>query len=303
MRIINTPLYAESWNVAYRIRPIGDIINNKNDEFIIIPNSVKFWAADPMVFEHNNKIYIFAELYDYTLCRGTIGYCKYDGIKFSKWRQVLVEDFHMSFPNVFSVGSEIFMIPETSAANQLLLYKAIDFPEKWQKIKVIKSGVKWVDTVLVKSANGYLGFTEDISNTLTDYKLFFDNDFDILKEETVSIDSKKMRNGGRVFCINDYYVKVCQDCEEKYGGALIFRFYDKSISKQIKCVRIIPEQLRFNKTIFLDGIHTYTALPNMEVVDIKTRRLNYINLYHRVKNKRKSYVSVRKNKVNNLGFG
>lgn len=288
MIIKKSPLYAESWNVAYRDKPIGEILKNKKDKFNIIPNSFKYWAADPMVFEYNNTTYIFAELYDYSLCRGTIGYIKENGGRFTKWKQILVEDFHLSFPNVFFIGSDVYMIPESSESNQLLLYKATDFPEKWQRVKVIESGVKWVDTVIYQTPKGYLGFTEELSNPIKDYLLTIDKKFNIVSKEVISISSKKMRNGGRCFELNGKWVKVCQDCEEKYGGALIFRLFNDAFLNEEKTIRIVPEDLLFTDKFLFDGMHTYTANNKIEVVDIKTRRFNIFNLFFRIIHKIKN---------------
>lgn len=287
MDIRYSPLYAESWNIAFREKPSGSILDNKSDKFFIIPNSKKYWAADPMVFEYQKKVYIFAELYDYTLCRGTIGYTVFDGCKFSKWKQIIVEEFHMSYPNIFTVNDEIYMIPETSEAQKLILYKAINFPDKWKIEKVIKDGVKFVDTTFLKSKNGYIGYTEELTRPIKDLLLYFDDDLNLLSSELIAEDSKLMRCGGRIFNRDKMIVRVCQDCEEKYGGALIFRICDKESLKEIKSIHISPEQLCYDKNIFLDGMHTYTSIPNMEVIDIKTRRFNMLNLFYRTINKMK----------------
>ena len=125
----NTPLYAESWNVAFRRKPQGTILTDRKTPFVVIPNSLRYWAADPMVFTHEGRTYIFAELYDYTLYRGVIGVTEYLGdSRFSPWTPIIREDFHMSYPYVFRVGKDVYMIPETTRRNALLLYRAVEFP-------------------------------------------------------------------------------------------------------------------------------------------------------------------------------
>ena len=125
MSLRNTPLYAESWNVAFRKKPQGTILEDRTSVFTVVPNHFRFWAADPFVFEHEGKIYIFAELYDYVLRRGVIGVAEYRGDnRFSQWRVVLKESFHMSYPFVFRMGGEIYMIPENHRRKGVLLYRA-----------------------------------------------------------------------------------------------------------------------------------------------------------------------------------
>ena len=287
MNIKYSPLYAESWNVAFRMKSEGSILSDKKTEFHIIPNSSKYWAADPMVFEFNGNIFIFAELYDYKLCRGTIGYTLFNGSCFSAWKQVIVEEYHMSYPYVFCLDNEIYMLPETSEAEQLILYKAVDFPEKWEKVRIISDDVKWVDTTLLLRENGIIGFTKQLSEPRVDYMLTFDNEFNLLNKVTLSKESDKMRCGGRCFRYNDEMIRVCQDCHEKYGGALIFRFCNINSFAERANLTIRPDELCFNKRILLDGMHTYTALNSIEVIDIKTRRFNIRNFIRRVLNKMK----------------
>ena len=71
-----TALFAESWNVAWRKINREGILTDKITPFAIIKNSFRYWAADPFLFEHENQVYIFVELYDYIKCRGCLGYCK-----------------------------------------------------------------------------------------------------------------------------------------------------------------------------------------------------------------------------------
>ena len=60
----------ENWTVAYRRRNgnatlLEDIVS----PFVCIPNTWRYWCADPHIFEENGKTYIFAELYDRVLRR------------------------------------------------------------------------------------------------------------------------------------------------------------------------------------------------------------------------------------------
>ncbi len=289
MNIKNTPLFAESWNVAYRNKPVGTIIKDIKSCFSVIPNSIRYWAADPMVFKYQKKTYIFAELYDYVLRRGTIGYTVFENNKFTKWKQVIVENHHLSYPNVFMIGDNVFMMPESSACNKLVLYKAVDFPDKWELFKVVKNNVKWVDTTLRKNGSEYLGFTQQITNPTLDLVLRFSSDLELLACYTMSKNSSVYRCGGRLFEYDNYLVRVCQDCTSTYGGALIFRFCNVSNPiKEYKTISITPDIVVLDRHMLRTGIHTYTAQSDIEVIDIKTRRFNLINLYFRILNKLKS---------------
>ena len=281
MNLKRSKLYAESWNVAFRMKQTGSILDDKATPFIIVPNNNNSWAADPMVFKHNGEIYIFAELYDYKLRRGTIGFTKYNGSSFNNWTPIITEPFHMSYPFVFEHNGEIYMLPETSGANSLILYKATEFPYKWQKEKTIIDNVKWVDTTLFKQNDSYIGYTESVGE-IEDFFIKLNNDLEITDIKKFDFDINKNRCGGRMFKLGSDLVRVCQDCTEKYGGALFFRKHDIDTLDEKEIIRIIPSELSFDKTPYLDGMHTYTSLDNIEVIDIKTRRLNFINLFYRL---------------------
>lgn len=102
-----TALFAESWNVAWRKINRESILTDKITPFAIIKNSFRYWAADPFLFEYENQFYIFAELYDYIKCRGCLGYCKWDGIKFSGWKKIITEAHHLSYPFILKARTSV----------------------------------------------------------------------------------------------------------------------------------------------------------------------------------------------------
>ena len=280
MSLRNTPLYAESWNVAFRKKPQGTILEDRASVFTVVPNHFRFWAADPFVFEHEGKIYIFAELYDYVLRRGVIGVAEYRGDnRFSQWRVVLKESFHMSYPFVFRMGGEIYMIPETHRRKGLLLYRATKFPDQWELDKILREDVAWVDTTIIPDGDGFLGFAQSITNGETrDITIRLNSNLQLIREESCKHqDPVRQRPGGRMFRRNEEIIRITQDCVDDYGKALFFCFEETG-----ERIRIAPDELCFSKSISIDGMHTYSATGTMEVIDIKTRRLNLLNLIFRI---------------------
>ena len=281
MRFSDTALFAESWNVAFRERPQGSILQDHSTPFIVIPNTLRHWAADPMVFSHEGETYIFAELYDYVLWRGVIGVCRYLGNgRFSPWKPIIQEDFHMSYPYVFRSGGEIYMIPETSRHHKVLLYRAVEFPFTWTLERTLADQVQWADTSIYPTENGFHGHTQAYETFgAKDLELRFSRDLELL-ETTVrpNTDPRTHRPGGRPFIRGGAMFHICQDCREGYGKALFFRSEGREL-------HLKPQDLTFSRDIFLDGMHTYSATEEFEVIDIKTRRLNLLNLAMRIKHK------------------
>ncbi len=282
MRFVDSIFCADGWNVAYRRKPCGHILKDTTSPFQIIPNSVRFWAADPIVFEHQGKTYIFAELYEYAKRRGMIGVSELRGDRFTPWKPVIQEPFHMSYPFVFEQEGTVYMLPETSEAKEVILYRAVEFPFKWERCKVIKSDVAWVDTTLFPVETGYLGFTED-DEKKCDLRLLFDRQMNLQSEEILhNRPFGRYRMAGKLFVDGEDHVCVCQDCGEGYGVALFFRYYDAAFQNEERAVRLVAQDLKYDKPLPLYGMHTYSATGGMEVVDVKMRHFNAIDFLFRL---------------------
>lgn len=281
-----TKIFAESWNVAWRRCEPGTILKNVETPFTVIKNSLRFWAADPFLFEHDGKIFIFAELYDYIRRRGTLGYCIIEDGKSSKWRQIIVEKYHLSYPHVIKLNDEIYIMPESSAENNLYLYKSVKFPDQWKKEKILRSNIKLVDTSPFEWEGKRLALTYHIENTTNPELYLLDFDCQNNDRKVVLPYEKLRRPAGQV--IEDLCIRPAQNCTDDYGQGIIFYHYNLDndgnyTESEIK--KIYPENIRLSQKLYLDGMHTYNSIENYEVIDIKTRRFNLINLFFRIFNK------------------
>lgn len=274
-------LFAESWNVAFREKQPGTILKDCITPFCVVENSFRYWAADPFLFEENERIFIFAELYDYILCRGTIGYCVIQNGKISNWKQVIVEQYHLSFPNIFRDGEEIFIVAESSEANCLYRYRAIEFPNCWEKDVIIRQDVKYVDTVFISKNNQNFALTYDVKNPHAPKLYWLDVDAPE-NDHMLDLEIQELRRpAGKV--IQSEAIRCAQDCTGDYGKGLVFYRYSfikgRYVESEIK--RLYPADIRLTKKMYLDGMHTYNFSENYEVIDIKTRRFNFLNFCFR----------------------
>ncbi|MFP5239390.1 MAG: hypothetical protein ACLGQW_06135, partial [Acidobacteriota bacterium] len=105
--------------------------------------------ADPLFFSRGGRSWLFIEEIPPS-GRGVISVMDYDGRAFGPPRRVLEEPFHLSYPNVFEHGGEVYMLPETSQAGQVRLYRATDFPGGWVLDRVLLDGLRAVDATLVE---------------------------------------------------------------------------------------------------------------------------------------------------------
>lgn len=277
------------WNIAVRQNETGSILKDRTTPFQIIPNTWRTWAADPFVIENDGIIYIFAELFDYIERKGSIGYTSLRNGKWTKWNTVLKEPFHLSYPNIFRLNDDIYMVPESSEGCTLNLYKATEFPEKWKLEKIIEQDVKWVDTTFFKQNGELYAITTDISNEERhrDYLLGFDKKFNlILKKEIKELHTEYSREAGNLFEIEGKWIRVSQKCESHYGEALIFsEFYSIELSKkglQNQFLHLYPDDITTIKKHKWTGVHTYNSLKNYEVIDVERKHFNIFGIISRL---------------------
>jgi len=131
------------WSVALLDMSLS---TNPTQEFRIISNPEGRSLADPFVIDVNNKSYVFVEDVNLSTSKGSISVIDLSlGIDNYKILKCLDEEFHMSYPFVFQYEGGWYMCPETSRANQIVLYKCVEFPNSWEFSRVLMHNISAVD--------------------------------------------------------------------------------------------------------------------------------------------------------------
>jgi hypothetical protein len=243
------------------------------------------FVADPFLVKEKNIFYLFFEVLG--VDRGVIGLAKSsDGFHWDYNRIVLEEPFHLSYPNVFKWKNDYYLIPESVAVNSVRLYKAINFPDRWQFIKTIITGRQLVDsTVLIyrdmlwlfsssiDNKNLYLFYSEQPEGPWTEHP----------ESPVVRGDGQKARPAGNMLDTGVSLIRFSQDSRaygEHYGKAVMGFEVDK-ITREV--YRESP--LGYNPILKgsgagwnSEGMHQISAIPIngrfLAAVDGK-RRSNY----------------------------
>ena len=127
---------------------------------------------------------------------------------------VLDEPFSVTYPHVFKLHGEFYMIPESYQAKSIRLYKATEFPEKWVLDRVLVTG-DYVDSSYFEyKGSSYLFATSGLGyRTL---RLFVAPD--LLGEWSehplspiIKNDLQFGRSGGRVLLEGNQIVRYAQD--------------------------------------------------------------------------------------------
>lgn len=283
-----TALFAESWNVAWRSAAPGTILKDKGSPFTIIENPMRYWAADPFVVEKDGNIYFFAELYDYVRCRGILGCCELIPGKKCRWKPIIIEPFHLSYPCIMEYNGNTYLIPESSQDRSLLLYEAVEFPWKWKQAKTLRKDICFADTTPI--GNDGLALTHQVSDRSHPQLLLIDLSGQRPDTLAKNQDLLRSRPAGKPFRLEDRLIRPVQhswDFGQNYGKSLIFSAVtvDGTLCIEEPVTEITPADLNYSRPIYLDGMHTYNASAHFEVIDIKTRRFNLFNLAFRLLSK------------------
>lgn len=149
-KLLNRPFY---WQTAYR-RVDGPGVAEAaggGGPFALLPDDGARFFADPFVIERGGEIWLFVEEYPYATGKGVISAARLgDDGHFEAPRPVLEEPHHLSYPQVFESGGEVWMIPEGSAARQVVLYRAARFPDRWVREAVLVDGKEISDATLLE---------------------------------------------------------------------------------------------------------------------------------------------------------
>ncbi len=277
-------LKIETWNIAYRNKKNGLLLKDTAG-FQIIKNGHRGWYADPFLFDYKNETYLFAEFFSYKLSRGVIVYSKFnrENNKFEDFREIIKEEYHLSYPLIFRLNNDIYMLPESNESNKLFMYKAISFPDKWEKQIACMDNIKLVDTTPFFVNDKLYALSLRLGKNETDKKELLlleynGTKFEISKQGVLSTDMSIARPGGNIFKLNNKNIMVTQDCIEEYGKAINFLELQDNFIYDFKfqlLKTITPNDIGILNGNPAIGVHTYNYNDKIEVIDLKYYRKSY----------------------------
>jgi len=127
------------WHVAWRKIPLQAATRLASRElqlaaFRLLEDGGQRYFADPFLFVQTGTAHVFVEELPKATGKGIISHFTLapDGTP-SPVSPVLEAETHLSYPFVFEHEGAIYMLPESSAAGALDLYRARRFPHEWEK--------------------------------------------------------------------------------------------------------------------------------------------------------------------------
>jgi O-antigen/teichoic acid export membrane protein len=180
------------------------------------------FVADPFMIENNSVWYMFFEVMNTRSGRGEIGLAISTDAYVWKYKQiVLKEQFHLSYPYIFTWKKEFYMIPESYEANSIRLYKAVDFPTKWSFVKTLLIGKDFVDSSIFQFRDKWWILTSSTKSNIL--RLYYSDSLmgtwiEHPESPIVRNNSHIARPGGRIVKFGERVIRYTQDCKPTYGN-------------------------------------------------------------------------------------
>lgn len=229
--VYHSLFHAPHWRVGWRFVTgpgVLDLLALPNARWNRLPDDGHHFYADPFPFVWKNRTFLFVEDFDHRLGRGVISAVEFDEHgPLGAPKPVLCSTTHLSYPFVFSAAGEVWMVPETSGARTIDLYRATSFPDRWQHHTTLVCGTEASDATLFKHGGRWW-----MTATVTDGAASYSDALYLWSAESfhgpwaphrgnpVLIDIASARPAGRVTSRNGRLLRPVQDCRGGYGVAL-----------------------------------------------------------------------------------
>lgn len=223
------PRQRHIWHVE-----VGEVAGDGSiSNTVIVPNPDGGWLADPHLHTARGLNYLFVEEYRNNLGRARISVLDLSDLDALSPIPVLEESFHLSFPWVFKYDASFYMVVESSQADELRIYRALDFPFDWVHEASHFVGSKVVDAMIVEGNKQWF-LLANIDETLdrernSELHVFVADDpisgaWRPAKGNPQVVDCERARNGG-LFAVSGTMYRVGQrQGYLRYGeGCSLFR--------------------------------------------------------------------------------
>lgn len=258
------------WSVAYgksKDMPWNLFIDKKN---LYSPEKLKAnvpntqFLADPFFFYENGSYYLFFEHKLEKINHAHISLLESsDGINYTYSGPVLKEDFHLSYPQVFKHNGDFYMLPETQGGNNVILYKAHNFPLGWKAYDTLIHKKKFKDPTLFLSDTLNLMAVTDNNLTMHLYHADSLNGEWKLHQQPLMLMGSESRPGGRFFRDGKDLILPVQNNSKSYGSGLsLYRMTFKNGTYTLKVEKDLFLKAQQDIPEFGQGMHHIDIQPH-----------------------------------------
>lgn len=264
------------WNIGFIEDGLETTLCRKNLQIHWVKKRIKDrWFADPFILDVNDKaVIILAEEYCYNVKRGRIARLEIDRHSYEEIAYEIVLDLptHLSFPFIYRLGDNVYVIPENSASGFSTIYKYDDASRQMTPIHRL-ADEPFTDAVIFNIKDqSYLYTTKlpEANSSAVEIYSFDENSLRV-NEKLGSFEFPVScgRNAGAVFSVNGHLYRPAQDCTLCYGHGVILQkvTFDHGEWSFEDVNSIYPTTFRYNQ-----GVHTFNSYKGLIVIDARGYR-------------------------------
>lgn len=232
--------------------------------------------ADPFGIVHEGKLTVFCEYLDQRDRRGgRIFAFEADGA--APAREVDIGPaVHRSYPYLLQHEGRLYCIPESEAADEVVLYEAESFPERWRARATLFAGRKLVDVTPFQYENRWwlAASVPAGAGAECELHLFYADQLTgpwrAHAANPVKVDVRSARPAGTPFWKDGVLYRPAQDCSRHYGGRVVINRVRKLTERSFEeepCASVEPPQ----SGLYRAGLHTLSAAGAVTLVDAKRK--------------------------------
>lgn len=259
-RFIDGPGLAETGSFAGpRFRPIAD------------PGLHCY--ADPFPVTWDGRTHVLVEDFDHATARGCISAVPFDETgPIGPAEPILEEPWHLSYPFPVIADGVLHLVPESIEHDDVALYRCIAYPNRWERVATLLTGVKASDVTILRRGDRWWMFS-----TLDDGRGGWSDMLAIHsapslygpwtphRDVPLKVDATAARAAGAPFVRDGRLFRPVQDCGGIYGGGVdvveVTRLDDETHHEEVR-VRLRPGPAWPGRRL-----HTLNRLGRLEVID------------------------------------
>ncbi len=275
-------LRLEQWFVLYSMADMGGVGTDISQYRKLVPPKDRDWA-DPFVLEERGVYHVFFEEYLYHRNKGHIAYLTInrDG-EATDSVKVLEADCHLSYPFLFRHEGTLYMMPEKGQKRVIDLYRCLEFPHRWERVRTLLSGVKAVDATLLRHNDLWWLFANLAENegmsTWDELSLYYSTD--LLTSDWVPhprnpvvSDVRSARPAGRIYMDDGHLYRPSQNCSRGYGCGMSINRIETLTTTDYRETRV--HKIEPRRTDKIVATHTINRAGAMSVADAKWKRMRF----------------------------
>ena len=225
--------------------------------------------ADPFPWETGGRNYLLFEEVAAGSSRGRLGCVEvFENGSCSEMQIVLERPYHLSYPCVVPARGELFLLPETSKAGRVDLYRFSRFPGEVELVATLVEDLALVDTTPVFLNDRWYFFTttaHPFLETLLFWADRLDGAWNLHPGSPVSCSVRNSRSAGNLFWRDGRLYRPTQDCSVRYG-------YGIRVNEVTRLTPTEFEEHAVNRVLpswapGLLGTHTWNESSKFQVID------------------------------------